>query len=283
MALITPSRATGELFGPVGRVVKGGIITDLHHDPIKATDPTQGGKVYMDAAEKAADIKTIFDARGDLSFRYQGGDFIDGSNSAPVALTDLADITAIYQPDFSCIGNHELWMLTKAQIIGVTGQPAPYYYFERGGVRFIVLDGNYTADDDGASLEVSSGGTPDPYTSYINPTQRTWLADTLASSLYPCVIFCHYPVYYSGAFSWGLTNAAAVRTILETAGNVIGCVCGHLHDNYSRIINGILYVTLHAATTAAYPQLNYSVLSVYPDAMQMKLESVGFCGTHVKA
>ena len=285
MALITPSRATGQLFGPVGRVVKAGFITDLHHDPIKAVDPTQGTKNYMDAAEKAADIKTIFDARGDLSFRFQNGDFIDGSNSQSVALVDIADITAIYQPDFSTIGNHEMWMLTKAQVISALGIPNAYYYFERGGVRFIVLDGNYVSDSDGASNEETSiSGNTSPYISYVNPTQRTWLADTISESLYPCVIFCHFPLYYSGAFGWGLTNAAAVRTILEAASDkVIGCIGGHLHDNYSRIINDILYVTTHAATTGVYPQLNYSILSVYPDAMQMKLESVGYSGTHVKA
>lgn len=288
MTLITPSRATGELFGPVGRVVKFGWITDTHHDPDKVTDTSQGGKVYQDAEEKVAAISALFAARGDLSFCIQNGDFIDGGDSEAEGLAHLTTITAAYDPTgvdvFHTIGNHDPYRLTKDQIRGITGQPANYYYFERGGVRFIVLDGNYSADDDVAGFDVTAddGPTPDPYTSYINPSQRAWLDKTLAQSRLPCVIFSHFPVYYSGAFSWGLTNAAAVRTILEKYYDiVIGCLSGHVHENYTAIVNGITYAATHATVTGAYPQLNYSIVSVYPDARVMKLEGAGFNATHV--
>lgn len=290
MALISPSRATGELFGPVGRSVSFGFITDTHHDPLKATDPNQGGKYFQDAVKKVTDISTIFNARTDLSFVFQNGDFIDGAASAEAALTDLATINntfAVNVPKYHNLGNHEMTRLTKEQVMAVTGQPGKWYSFSHSGVTFIVLDGNYLADDDSADLSISSSQTGvSPFISYIPPTQRAWLADTISASSYPCVIFCHYPVYYAlDQFSWGLSNAAAVRSILESFGNkVIGCVCGHRHDNYFAKVNGILYATLHATTCSAYPALNYSIVSVYPTGnRQMKIVSSGVDMSYIAA
>lgn len=286
MALLSNSRATGTVLGPVGAPVSFGFITDTHHDPLKDPDTSQGGKYYKDSASKVADIAAIFNARSDLSFAFQNGDWIDGSASSGAALTDLATITAAYAcnvPVYHCIGNHDVWRLTKAQIIGVTGQPANWYYFDKGGVRFIVLDGNYSADDDAASMETTFDDSPSPYISYVAPAQRAWLIATLAASPYPCVIFCHYPLYYVGAFSWGLTNAAAIRSILEASGKVIGCVTGHLHDNVIAKINGIIYATVHATVTAAYPALSYAIVSIYPDTRTLKVTAAGFDMSYIAA
>lgn len=286
MAIYRPSRATGKLFGANGSAVSFGFITDTHHDPIKATDT---GKYYQDSAEKVADIVGVFDANNDLSFVYENGDWIDGSASQAAALADLAEITAVFaacnKPQYHCIGNHDVYRLTKAQVISVTGQPANYYSFESGKVTFIVLDGNFTANYDSSGLENSVvTGNPGPYVSYIPPTQLAWLEAKLAASVYPCVILCHYPIYYSGANSWGLTNAAAVRTILEAAGDkVIGCIGGHLHDNYIRKVNGITYANIHATVTNAYPALNYAIVSVYPSQREIKLVSAGVDMSYIAA
>src|SRR5687768_12216231 len=119
MALLSNSRATGLLYGPSGNVVKFGFVTDTHHDPLKATDTSQGGKYFQDAEEKIADIVTAFNARSDLSFVFQNGDFIDGGASEAAGLTDLATITtaldAVNVPVYHNIGNHEVSRLTKAQ------------------------------------------------------------------------------------------------------------------------------------------------------------------------
>lgn len=277
------------MFGPVGKKMKFGFVTDTHHDPIKTSDTSQGGKYYEDSAEKIADIATVFSNSG-LSFAFQNGDWIDGSADKAAALVDLQTITDTFSattvPVHHNIGNHDVWRLTKAEIMGITGQPARWYSFVTGGIKFIVLDGNFTADDDKADLEVSvdDDPAPSPYTSYIPPEQRQWLADTIDASSHPCIIFCHYPVYYVGADSWGLTNGAAVRTILEARSDkVIGCVGGHLHDNYIRRLNGILYASVHATVTGAYPRLNYAIITVYPDAMTFKIEASGSMMSHVEA
>lgn len=287
MGIVANSRATGNMFGPVGVPTSCIIVNDVHHDPIKVTDTTQGGKFYQDSIQKLGAIAAIANARGDLSFAFQNGDFIDGSASAGVALTDLAAAKAAFAtnvPLYHNIGNHEVTRLTKAQIIGVTGQPSKWYSFVRGGVTWIVLDGNSTADNDTADLEVSAGTGATPYISYVPPTQRQWLADTISASPYPCVIFCHYPLYYVGAFGWGLTNAAAVRAILEAAGpKVIGCIGGHLHDNFIIKYNGIVYATIHATVTAAYPSLTYAIVSVYPGSRAMKVIAAGYDMTYVAA
>lgn len=271
-----PSRANGDVFGPVGNSVKFAFTSDWHHDPALTAS---GDKYYQDTLDKMAALAAVFNARNDLSFVFGCGDLIDGSADASTAQTDLSDIVdafnTINTSKYLIAGNHDLVRLTKAEVHAITGQSAGYYSFVSGGVTFIALDGNYTADDDDADLSVSEG-LVSPYTSYIPPTQRAWLADTIASSAFPCVIFCHYPVYYSGFFSWGLTNGDAVRTILEAAGTkVIACLSGHLHDNYIRNVNGILYITLHALVTNEYPSLNYSIVSVYPTTRAIKVIASG--------
>jgi hypothetical protein len=289
MTLVSPSRATGEMFGTTGASMSFGWITDTHHDPLKATDPNQGGKYFQDAAKKIADITAIFNARTDLSFVFQNGDFIDGSADANTALTDLATINntlAVNVPKYHNLGNHEMTRLTKAQVMAVTGQPSKWYSFVSGGITFIALDGNFLADDDAADLSVSSSQAGvSPYVSYIPPTQRAWLASTISASPYPCVILCHYPIYYAlDGFSWGLSNSAAVRAILEPFGNkIIACVCGHRHDNYFKRLNGILYCTTHATTVSPYPLLTYSIITVYPDRRQIKIRGYGRQASHVEA
>jgi hypothetical protein len=268
--------------------VKFGFVTDTHHDPIKATDTSQGGKYYQDAVNKITDITAVFNARDDLAFVVQNGDFIDGAASASAALTDLATINNalnVNVPKHHVLGNHEVTRLRKEQVMSVTGQPGKWYSFVESGVTFIVLDGNFLSDDDSNDLSVSSSQAGvSPYKSYIPPAQRAWLADTIAASPYKCVIICHYPVYYVGAFSWGLTNAAAVRKILESFGDkVIGCISGHLHDNFIRRVNGILYATLHATTTGAYPKLNYAIISVYPRTREIRIDAHGYQMSHVEA
>lgn len=276
MAFNIPSRANGDVLGPVGNSVTFAFTTDWHHDPALAASDE---KYYQDSLDKMNALASALNARSDISFVFGNGDLIDGSADASTAQTDLADIVSAFNtinaPGYLICGNHDLVRLTKAQAHAITGQPAGYYSFAFGGVTFIALDGNYTADDDEADLSVSEG-VASPFTSYIPPTQRTWLADTIASSPFPCVVLCHYPVYYSGFFSWGLTNGAAVRTILEAAGTkVIACISGHLHDNYIRSVNGILYVSLQALVTNAYPSLNYSIVSVYPKTRAIKVVASG--------
>jgi hypothetical protein len=287
----TPCRANGDLFGPSGNSVSFGFITDTHHDPNKATSL---GKYYQDAVNKVTDSVAAFNARNDLSFVFQNGDFIDGSADAATALTDLATIKGVFDganvAKYHNVGNHELSTLTKAQTLGVTGQPDKWYSFVATGtdgatkITVIVLDGNFTADDDTADLDPStpSGSTDytrSPFISYIPPTQRAWLADTIASSAYPCIIICHYPVFYNypGAFSWGLTNAAAVRSIIDASGGkVIACVCGHIHDNFIRLLNGVSYVTLDAVASYAYPAVNHSIITIYPDLRKIKVIATGY-------
>lgn len=275
MAIISPSRATGEVFGPVGNSVTFGWITDSHWDPILAT---AAEKVYQDTILKLNAIGDVFNARGDLDFVFQNGDLIDGSASKAVAKVDyataIASINRINVPKYHNIGNHEVVRLTKQECFDISGQTSRYYSFVKKGVTFIVLDGNYTADSDGADLS-ESGGAASPYVSYIPPTQLEWLRQTIADSLFPCIILCHYPIYYVGANAWQLTNAAAVREVLEDSNKVIGCIGGHLHDNYIADINGILYVNTHAVVTNAYPALNYDIITVYPDSKTIKVRGNG--------
>jgi hypothetical protein len=283
MAIANPSRTRGNVFGPTGPSTTFGWLTDSHYDSVKATDTN---KYYGATAAKVAAIAGELNATPNVDFVIQNGDWIDGCASKAQAISDLAYVTAAFNqcnmPRYHNVGNHDVVRLTKEEIHSITGQPGRYYYFDQGGVRFIVLDGNYSADDDAADLG-NTGGAASPFVSYIPPTQRQWLQDTLAASPYPCLIICHYPIYYVGTFDWAINNSATVMGILEASGKVAGCLCGHLHDNFVRKVNGILYANIHATVTGPYPgPLTYAVVTVYPETKAIKIRAHGYEQSHIE-
>lgn len=198
-------------------------------------------------------------------FAIMAGDFIDHTgNNATMALADLATMDAAYAvfsgDRYYVFGNHENDQLTKAQFIANTAMPAAHYSFDKNGVHFVVLDGNYRSDSDA-----------DPYApgnyawnvNYVPPNQRTWLTADLAGTALPVVVFCHYRLDTTGDYA--LNNASAVRSILEASGKVIAVFTGHNHINVLTKINSIPYCCMMAATEGAFPQNAYALVSVLED------------------
>jgi len=144
---------------------------------------------------------------------------------------------------YYCLGNHELYKLTKDEFMSYVGMEDKYYYVDlEDHFRIIVLDAQYdpsTNEDRGA--EVYSVG-------HIPPQELDWLANDALNTARRCIVFCHQLLCAGGGFgsSYYVDNAADVRSILEDAGNVIAVINSHVHENYFEIVNDIPYFVTEA-------------------------------------
>jgi hypothetical protein len=147
--------------------------------------------------------------------------------------------------------------------------PARFYSFDRGGVHFVVLDGNDRPADH------KSG-----YPRFMASDQLEWLRKDLAATKKSTVIFVHQSP--ERPEDGGLQNGTAVRGILEQANHdagfrkVVACFTGHHHRDYVRQINNIVYPQINSASyywvggnflrvryskevDAKYPYIKYTV------------------------
>lgn len=114
-----------------------------------------------------------------------------------------------------------------------------------------------------------------------------WLADDLASTDLPTVIFTHFPLdegsmignfYFEEHFAQlaNYANASLARDIIEQDGKTILCLSGHAHWNACNTIDGIHYVTVQSMTesftTWPHPSGAYALVEI---GEQIKIEVFG--------
>lgn len=157
-------------------------------------------------------------------------------------------------------GNHDFDYMTLAQWMAVWEAGYPYFKpgkaygsFDSGGFHFIILDANYNNTTPFEHISTTSY----PSVFYVpdgtdgSHNQLGWLRNDLAMTDKPTFVFCHQALSEMGTGWWILSddlarvgNRAAVRTILEDSGKVIGVFGGHIHNNRWQVINGIPYIHL---------------------------------------
>ena len=203
-------------------------------------------------------------------FVIELGDFKD-QDKTPVEAKTLSYLRRIEQvlagfagPRYHVVGNHDFDSLSKAQYLGVitNGSIRPastHYTFVTNGIRAIVLDADHKAD--GSDYD---HGNFQWFDTNIDAPQLAWLEKTLAASREPVLIFVHQPL--DGDVQPWVTNARAVRALLEHSHRVIGVFQGHIHEGGYNVINGIPYVTLKGVTEGAGPANNpYACVEVTAD------------------
>jgi Icc protein len=171
-----------------------------------------------------------------------GGDYIESTGVKPErAKEQLSQINAVFQklsaPRLYALGNHDLRSLTKADVREVLGLEDNHTFRDIGDWRLVVLDTNFNKDG-------SDRGAKQYVTGFASDAELEWLASALQTER-PVLVFSHHsPVMSpsaSGVFSVNIVNAAAVRRVLEKAGNVVGVISGHSPYGYAEERNGIHY------------------------------------------
>lgn len=164
--------------------------------------------------------------------------------------------TNLATPAEYCLGNHDVWgwgERAKYQNEPQFGKPyaldrfelqKPYRSFDRAGWHFVFLDSTYPLEGDG-------------YTARLDDEQFEWLADDLAATDKPVLIFSHIPILAACAYfhgdnestgnwrvpgAWMHLDARRIKDLFLKHSNVKLCASGHMHLRDHVQYNGVDYV-----------------------------------------
>ena len=217
---------TDQHFGPpasfAGKLRKLSHRADaLCRDFVTRMNDTEGLDLVVNLGDVIEDESTTLDRN-----RYQS--FVD----------ILADLEC---PTLHVAGNHDSVNLTDGDLLELWGRTGELYYsLDVGGVHVVVLRSIERKDKDVR--------LPDD--------QLEWLAQDLAHTTLPSVLFVHHPLadmdltgnlwFEKAPHICRVANRRAAREILQQAGNVRAVFNGHAHWNHVDVIRGIPYVTLQS-------------------------------------
>lgn len=153
-------------------------------------------------------------------------------------------------PAYHVIGNHDDDGNPHEVTLQCYRMERGYYYFDRGGFRFIILDPNYFRHD-GEYIHFSNSNyyKYNDERDWIPPEQLAWFRDAVESSPYPCVCFSHESYERENQ---GIHNQDDVRDIIFRAneahpGRVRLCLNGHYHRDFLRILNQVVFFEVNSA------------------------------------
>jgi 3',5'-cyclic AMP phosphodiesterase CpdA len=202
-----------------------GLIADVHKDVMHDADARL--QAFIDAAHSK-----------NPDFILQLGDFCVPHERN----REFLNIWKSYKGEkHHVLGNHDTdGGYSREQTREFWDMPANYYSFDKGGIHFVILDGN--------------DKNPKPwsgYNRYIDEMQQEWLKNDLEQTSNPTVVFSHQTLELE---SDGVANMKTIRKILEDANDkagfqkVICCLSGHTHTDFQTRINGIYYVQINSAS-----------------------------------
>jgi len=214
-------------------IVSFGIISDVHEDLQKDAIPRL--QTFLDEATKQ-----------NPDFIIQLGDLCHSKGADKI----LPVWNSYKGEKYSMLGNHDMDNATKEEMVKRYNMPASYYYFDKGRVRFIVLDCEFTRKD-GQIIDYNKGNyyVANADRDLISEEQLIWMKDVIMSSSTPCVIFSHQAMDEIGG---SVPNRDAFREILREVNKdkkrVIASVCGHHHIDALSEIDEVAYLHINSAS-----------------------------------
>ena len=213
-------------------------FTDLHHSP--QTFPHNAAAFLNTILQRAENSR--------VDFVIQLGDLLH----TPSQNQELASIYNSFSlPTYNVLGNHDTDQEDLSYILQMYNLEKSYYFFDRNGYRFIVLDPNYAVVDGELThyAPVPQVAKRNHLRGEIPPEQLAWLEETVAQSPYPCVLFCHQSLERTN----GIRNRDDVWTILCAANrrkmhSVILCINGHYHYDCCTFVNGVCCLDLNSSS-----------------------------------
>jgi len=227
-------------------------FTDLHHEPLVFP---HDAPAYLDKILGRAEAEKV-------SFVIHLGDFLH----TPELNAGLADTYAAHPlPTYSVFGNHDTDQENMDYILRMYRLEKNYYYFDRDGYRFIVLDPNYCTDEEGNYVHYAPRQQRPHYLGTLPAEQLKWLAETIETAPGPCILLSHQSLERTD----GISNRDEVWQIICSANrrrenSVILCINGHYHCDYCSFFNGVCCLDLNSssyhwteAENSLYPEEYY--------------------------
>ncbi|XAM01430.1 metallophosphoesterase [Phycisphaeraceae bacterium D3-23] len=228
--------------GAPARPLTIGLITDLHH-----------GNLTPDADERLdAFLQHVAD-RGDVDLLMQLGDFCHPADDA----RGLCErFNAFEGPKLHVLGNHDMDLGTKQEIMDLWGMPARYGSTDIGGVHFVTLDRNNLKTDAGFTPYANANFYVDgAIRAWADDAQLEWLAADLAETDLPTIVLTHQPLgVEAGGVADASPQAAPIMRLLEQANEDAGwakvqaCFCGHYHIDDAQTHAGIHYLQFNSVS-----------------------------------
>jgi 3',5'-cyclic AMP phosphodiesterase CpdA len=254
-----------------------GVIADVQY----ADKDTKDGRYYRNSlAGLVVFVQQCNQQRVD--FAIQLGDLIDGSDNAG---REIDYVLTVYDklncPHYHVLGNHDFAGISRRKVLRRLGLERGYYTFEKGGVRFVVLDtqdvaiqGGWPkdsaqykkAEEEFQKLTGQKRPNAQLYNGGLGNKQLVWLDEVLTDAKknnQDVIVFGHLPLW-SDTDKHVAWNAAEVRKIFEQSGCVRAYLCGHNHAGGYTMQNDIHYLTLPAAVEDSSGK-TWATVQVWPD------------------
>ena len=213
------------------------VFADLHHYPGVFMGGTDEDLAFIQHRAEEAGSEFIIHA----------GDFCHGPS---LAREYLAKYNNFRIPSYHCLGNHDTDHTSLAEALALYNMPDGYYFFDRGGYRFIVCDPNYYLLD-GAYIHYDLGNyyKHGSLRDYMPPEQVEWLRETIDGAPGPCVLISHESFERPD----GVKNRDEVVNVIREANrkrahSVLLCINGHHHRDFIRIWEGVCWFELNSAS-----------------------------------
>jgi 3',5'-cyclic AMP phosphodiesterase CpdA len=236
-----------------------GLEVGVIADPQYADIPDRGTRAYRASVAKLGAAVEHFNQRP-LDFCVNLGDTIDREWRSYDAI--LAPLAASRHRWEHVLGNHDFALLDgeKTQVDARLGIAARHRFFDRPGLRFVVLDTG------AVSTYASLAGTPEriaataelarvkarklpqaqDWNGAVGPKQLAWFEGVAADAAHrglKVVVFAHHPVAPVGSYdAWDATEVLAA---LGRHRNVVAWFNGHNHAGGFAQAEGLPCVTFH--------------------------------------
>ena len=169
------------------------------------------------------------------------------------------------------------YILGTSAAKGVTKNDADpecaYYYFDEPAakLRYVVIDTTDSISPTRKYWGVENG---------VHPRQLDWLRETIETSPNPCVVLSHqsFERPTNGA---GVQNKDAVQAIFNAAnakcpGKVRLVMNGHLHTDYLRLLDNILYWDVNSANYAWFDKTHTCYPADYVKTHRLANHNLGW-------
>ena len=252
-------------------LVRFGLVTDCHYAeiPLAHRPMPVGDASYRESVAKLAEAVAVFN-REKVDFEIELGDFKDLGPTKAETLGYLDRIERTFAgfagPRYHVFGNHDFDALTAEEFLARvenTGlaKPSGHYAFERGGVKFIVLNGCYNAKN-----EPYVPGNWEWDDARVPPFEIAWLKRELAAAKGDVIVFTHQRLDTEAEHRHLMRNADELRAVFEASGKVRAVFTGHQHSGGGSVMNGIVYYSLRGLVlNPGLAENGYAIAALYPN------------------
>ncbi|AXV14717.1 phosphatase [Neorhizobium sp. SOG26] len=242
-------------------------------------------RYYRNSLKKLQDAIAVLNAE-DLAFVVTLGDLIDRDwrSFGPV----LEVYRKLRHESILLPGNHDFSVAPEwlGEVHARLKMPHPWHHFTRGGIRFVVIDGNEVSlfsspkgDPRHAEArrlleEMAAEGKPNAkeWNGGIGAEQFAWLTQVLSEAKRAgekVIVFGHYPLYPENEHNlWG---AERLAELFARSGNVLAYLNGHNHAGNLGRHGSTWYVNFKGMVDTEHEN-TFAVAEVFQD----RIEIIGY-------